>query len=764
MKRRSFVHCFVLLLAIAIAPAYAQKGAGQNQPSSGSGQSAGSLPGLSWPRGSWDTDLGQPPFLDNPHTVLACYTLAYGNSGSQPFVLKPATTSDERAPFGQTCQVDANGNLVGSESHKSLCEASFQQKLAELTWTVTKMQEAAVGGENLADAQTAVENAKTSKYKGIKWSNCANLDAEHPIKMGQKFVIGIDAAHIDLSRIKILNLNLTNQQGNPINPTPVRPSFTASATSPTNLGPGGPYYLTWPNQIPGDVIPTVNVNAVYTAPIPGDRWAPGTFYPAGSVVTSSSGNGHYYVAMIGGVSSDKQQDEPPFPASSVMQISDGGAQWVDTGNTAPGNNTPVALWQHSLYAPRQVIFDPYNGHYYTNLAAGSLACPGGQATNCVQTGVAPTDPFSTPAILDGSVLWEDRGNTSPTTPPPPARTPGTNYASRAWVSAPNGDYYQAVQAGITSATDFVFPVVPIPISVTDGTIVWTQTSCTPPGTIVGSWTAFTPYSQCDAITTSNGNIYVAVQTGQSGPVPTQPFFPISQTLSTVTEVASAAQPNLKIKWEDAGTTPPQSVSTGQPADTTVSLLNLQYAQSHSLSYYNLASGVLYSTVHSRTFGFQPPGCSGSTCTAVQTGGSPGIDPVLLFSIYPWPWDAEAHCPKNWCLGHFRSNPPGLSFGLSLSSPASSFYAGGSLEVIRNLQLVVAANFNKRAQLPPNSTAQPSSAISSGTPVTVQKFATGGAFGLTLNISGFIQSLFGGGGKGGGGGGGSQGGAPSGSSQ
>jgi hypothetical protein len=104
----------------------------------------------------------------------------------------------------------------------------------------------------------------------------------------------------------------------------------------------------------------------------------------------------------------------------------------------------------------------------------------------------------------------------------------------------------------------------------------------------------------------------------------------------------------------------------------------------------------------------------------------------------------------------------VSFGLSLASPSSSFYVGGSFEVFRNIQLVGGYNWSKQAHLPPSTTSQPSQATSSGTPLTIQKFSSAPFFGVTLNISGFIQGLFGGGGGGGGGGSANSGGGGKGS--
>jgi hypothetical protein len=81
----------------------------------------------------------------------------------------------------------------------------------------------------------------------------------------------------------------------------------------------------------------------------------------------------------------------------------------------------------------------------------------------------------------------------------------------------------------------------------------------------------------------------------------------------------------------------------------------------------------------------------------------------------------------------------------LANPSTSFYAGASFELFRNLQLVVGYNFAKESKLPNPSVQIPGN---STTAVTAQKLSNGPFFGLTFNISGFIQGLFGGGGGGG----------------
>ena len=46
--------------------------------------------------------------------------------------------------------------------------------------------------------------AVDAKFNGVKWSYCANLDSDHPIKMDQTLVIGIDVKGALSPRLKIL--------------------------------------------------------------------------------------------------------------------------------------------------------------------------------------------------------------------------------------------------------------------------------------------------------------------------------------------------------------------------------------------------------------------------------------------------------------------------------------------------------------------------------------------------------------------------------
>ncbi len=226
--------CLIIaLLSTSPSMAMAQGGKGQGGASSAAAQSApsggGNLPGLSWAQQSWKAEILSPP--DLPKIRLICFKLVYTYSASQPFVLERIT---ER-------------------------------------------------GHPLRYYENPVREAE-----------CSTLDEKNPLLMRERLVIGIENTLADLTRIRLFNLNLTNQQGNAINPTPIRPSFAGGAPSggQTNLAiPRGPYFLAWPDRLPGDVIPTISVNVIYTPPMPGQMWSQNTFYPELPKVQLLSTNG-----------------------------------------------------------------------------------------------------------------------------------------------------------------------------------------------------------------------------------------------------------------------------------------------------------------------------------------------------------------------------------------------------------------------------------------------------------------------------------------
>jgi hypothetical protein len=99
-------------------------------------------------------------------------------------------------------------------------------------------------------------------------------------------------------------------------------------------------------------------------------------------------------------------------------------------------------------------------------------------------------------------------------------------------------------------------------------------------------------------------------------------------------------------------------------------------------------------------------------------------------------------------GHdaWRDYIPAPSLGISLANPTKNFYLGASNEaLVRNLQVFYGVAFqNASLRLAPN-TSQPVWGGGGTQPAvaTVSGFQKGFFIGATFNLSGFIQSLFGG---------------------
>lgn len=836
--------------------------AGQGGQSGASGNaSASALPGLSWTQASWSSELVRFP-ESLPNTRLVCFNLKYTFSAAQPLVLERISP-----PFS------------------------------------------------------------------LKGRECDKLDENTPLMMRERLVIGIDASSVpDLTPLKLLNINITNQQGNSINPTPVRPSFAGGAPSagPTTAEiPRGPFFIAWPDRLPGDVIPTISVNTIYTPPTPGATWHENTFYPIGSVVVPSTLNGHYYTAIKAGVSSIEpcKKTEPSkdcfWPAAPIAQVTETGTPqltwkdetplppppecgssakswqagtiypagncvtsknarfWVAVGagtsgrgtepfpaNSSTGDSftevttklkwidktpTPAECssarpWQARMYSPGECAIsknarlwvasggnsgpmEPYPpvSSVGTSIVEGSglrwtdrtppLTPPpqcGGSpkswqpnaiyaAGTCVSslnsnlwvvtiggvsgTGAEPFPPLSAAgeSVTEQSVLtWEDAGTSAPSSPAKQWLRGAPHIVGDVITDPVTGHFYLAIQGGTSgSGNPPPFPVTPItiikedgiPVLVSDGSALWKAIGTSPPtrkantlyapGAVVFSpsnshfyiasqaspakssdsdvlnfagdtiidggviwtdrstdpksvaWKAHTPYWESAIVySVKKGEYYQQVSAGPqtSGPGPNEPNFPSVDSFPV-------------IKWQDSGTTPPASVAAGQPADQSVSLLNLTLPQTHTISVYNVAFGVVYSTIRTPSFAV-----SGTPPATVNTGSSAIVDPVVVLTAYwlgHWfPMDAE----RDW---RPRDLIPGLSIGLSLSSPASNFYFGGSSEFfLRNVQLTYGLSIAKVPE---------AAAGSNGTsPATSQHFKPGAFVGLTFNVSGFIQGLFGGG--------------------
>lgn len=614
------------------------------------------------------------------------------------------------------------------------------------------------------------------------------VDSRHPLMMRGLLVVAVDARRVPTDRMRSITMNLTTQQGSPIYPNPIRPSPGGASTAP-GAGPGGGapgarvqlpkwgkiYYLVWPQQLQGDVIPTVSLSLAYTPPAPGTEWTPETVYPEGSVVTPKTDDGHYYTARRGGISGSDANGPVFQPAPTIKDpdnngvLGAGGVEWVDSGTTQP-SNAPAA-----------------GGSQVSQAGLGQQPCccppaaPAAQGATTLQTcPVQQTAPTQQGGPIQGS------GGPPGKQLPVPTWAAKDAYKEGDVIFVPaNGHYYTAIHDGTSGAMrpaflankQFLIPdaMPTLPDSVPDRmmgrdreahTVPWklkAEITADPPCSLPSDleppsafpdWQKGKSYASGNCIQDPTTKAYF--QLTPSNPPGPGPFTSLLQGRPLFSSVGVQPQQIPPIQWEDSGTSPPTLVASGQPADQTISQ-TYQLPQVHSKYYFNLASGAIVSTVHSQSFGWETitqPSGSGATAQpgsymAIRTGGSVIVDPVLFFSAYLWPMDAES----TWQKSNLR---PALTFGLSLSAPASNFYFGLSSEFRRNIQVVYGFTVAQQAKLAPGlyqptnpapGKCQANCSTSNATPPpTVQTFKPGGFIGISYNITGFIQSLFGGGGS------------------
>jgi hypothetical protein len=173
----------------------------------------------------------------------------------------------------------------------------------------------------------------------------------------------------------------------------------------------------------------------------------------------------------------------------------------------------------------------------------------------------------------------------------------------------------------------------------------------------------------------------------------------------------------------------------------LTLLQTSLPQVHTLSYFNIATGLIASTIHDRSFNrVEAVPASGSTPAQFKTvsqNDDPRVMPVLFFTAYLYrPIDAEVPFEGRDLL-------PQPSVGFSLTSPSGDFFFGGSSEFFkRNVQLVCGYHYGQTTHLVPGQIDDP---LSKDAPQTTKRFDGGAFVGLTFNID-FIKGLFSGGGS------------------
>ena len=359
---------------------------------------------------------------------------------------------------------------------------------------------------------------------------------------------------------------------------------------------------------------------------------------------------------------------------------------------------------------------PPNGHFYTAIQGGTSGQ--GPVTFPVAKTDAVKDKRVLQQVIDNEVVWQFLSATAPSRIQKHSYRAGEVIAyfvgGRMHFYASQQDCAAAGQpvACNSGPTDPAFTGAHGE-QVSDGQVVWIEQGTTPDCV---AWAPDHPYGT-NAVVYSKAKkqFYHAVQSlsANSGHGPDEPNFPENATLT-------------EVEWQDSGLVAPAAVASGQPADQTLNLLNLTLPQSHSISYFNVAAGVVYNSVRVPSFAV-------TNNVGVQIHGSHTVDPVLFLTGYVlghwFPMDAE----RDW---RPHDLIPGLSVGFSLSNPTTRFYVGGSSEFfLRNVQLTYGASITQVSEL--TSTAP----LNATTAATRQRFTGRWFVGLTFNISGFVQGLF-----------------------
>jgi hypothetical protein len=214
------------------------------------------------------------------------------------------------------------------------------------------------------------------------------------------------------------------------------------------------FFLIWPNQIPGDVLPTVSINTIYTPPFPGQTWQPQTVYLAGSVITPTAQPSHFYIAITSGVSGPPGA-EPGFPAVQPGVVSEATTTiaWLEVPAPTGGSPAPQPWQPNTIVAFGTVVMPtPPNGHFYKATSRG--------ISGRIQPAF-PTTPGS--SVLETTTLqWMDVGATVPSVAgggPATLWLPGTFYVVGNVIFVPtNGHYYVATSSGVSGGTPPTFPV------------------------------------------------------------------------------------------------------------------------------------------------------------------------------------------------------------------------------------------------------------------------------------------------------------------
>jgi hypothetical protein len=240
-------------------------------------------------------------------------------------------------------------------------------------------------------------------------------------------------------------------------------------------------------------------------------------------------------------------------------------------------------------------------------------------------------------------------------------------------------------------------------------------------------------------------INIAVDAQKADPLNVAPVRPSSAT----TSAASKEKPKyFCLTWPQKliGDTVPKVTLTAiykppkpDPADPepNITLAVASFPQVHTLYHYNVATGVVVSSLRNPSFSrvLSAAAANGKPAQyqTVKDNGNVYAAPALFFTAYLLgPMDSETEWKFNWA--NLKPQP---TLGFSLSSPADNFFFGAASEIRRNVQFVYGYHLGKITKLAPTLVDDPTSNTA---PATVQRYKGGVYGGVTFNID-FIKGLF-----------------------
>lgn len=770
--------------AAAGAQAQGATSPGQGAPGAGSPSGgAASLSGITFTRESWPkiSHLPAPAMFDfrnddfgdildyfwkpsyRKDVIIFCYDLVPTESGTQPFVLEPVFPAPkEEAKELCANQLRANWKSRSLLSNKYLVFRINISKLKGVEETRRRIE-----AVNLNVSTQPGSSMNSQRGTGVNPTTARPSLAllspnQLPCTADQWKEKQLDKVHLrgtfdDFTK----KLNVYRVAGSPL----FDEFCPEEATPPRDTDNPEVIYLAWPGALVGDTVSSASINFIYNPVAPGLKWQSGTYYPAGSIVSDeddhSIAHGHYFMAVHGGIATDPS---PKLTANAigVYRDPDGSVlEWQDMGLLQAVPTPPV--WQpgHQYVKGALVIEAPVSGSQGGPTTPGSQSAPPPTVHyyEALEGGVSgSTNPAFT---LDGKpvpdhvdknkkksdLVWKDKGPLS-IYPPPSSWIANAAYAKGAAVAPnpSNGHYYTASSPGVSGANQPAFPVSPVSctrdhqgtccVQEFDALTLVDAGTSLPTGAKPKLWAVGVPLFLGDVVEDRSSGHYFVV-TGAGIPATENPNFEVAAPNSVPATTTTGST-----SWIDIGSTLPASASMGtQPGDQTVNLLGLTFPQTQVLDRFNLAAGVVlsslippaitsFSSIDGSKGGACPSGVA--TCTAyTATKGSHIVDPVLGVSVYLLkPMDAE----RNWEISDLLPAP---TIDISLSSPSSNFHIGAASEFARNLQLVYGVSAVDETRLGGKITTFNGSPTSL---ITAKKFNVGGFFGVTFNITGFIQTL------------------------